>query len=266
MSAPRGSPRHPRTATMLRGLAAAASAATLLAMALPGSTPAGAATTGHPGGACRNGFVGLTYDDGPNPASTTQLLSELRAGHARATFFIWGQHAMQNPGLLRDEARAGMWIGNHTFTHPNLPQIGEPAAYEEIASTQTTIFQILHRMPTLFREPFGAVSDSERTDQASLGLLEVLWTVDSRDWAGASVDDIVAAADTLQPGGIILMHDGGIQNTVDALPIILSHLAARGLCPGKIVYTPQDISGVGTVFHAIAVSPFARDARPPHRA
>jgi peptidoglycan/xylan/chitin deacetylase (PgdA/CDA1 family) len=75
-----------------------------------------------------------------------------------------------------------------------------------------------------------------------LGLTEVLWTVDSRDWAGASTDEIVQAASRLQPGGIILIHDGGYQTTIDAVPRMLSGLASRGLCPGKIVYTPADTS------------------------
>jgi endo-1,4-beta-xylanase len=204
---------------------------------------------------CANGFVGLTYDDGPTPSTTMPLLNALRAGGARATFFIWGQHAQQNPNLLRAEQSAGMWIANHTFTHPHLPQIGEPAAFNEINQTQTTIRQITGLTPTLFRPPFGETNSTIRGDEARLGLTEVLWTVDSRDWAGASTAQIVAAAATLRSGGIILMHDAGFQTTVQAVPQILSGLSARGLCPGKIVFTPANISGAGQIFHAIAVAP-----------
>ncbi len=183
------------------------------------------------------------------------LLNALRAGGARATFFIWGQHAQQNPDLLRAEQAAGMWIANHTFTHPCLTRLAEPAAFTEISRTQQTIRGITGLTPTLFRPPFGDTNTQIRDAEARLGLTEVLWTVDSRDWAGASTARIVQAAATLQPGGIILMHDNGFQTTVNAVPHILSGLASRGLCPGKIVFTPADIPGPGQTFHAIAVAP-----------
>ena len=237
-----------RTALAAVGVAVAG----LAASAAPAT--AAHATASHDA-RCPNGYVGLTYDDGPNPHSTPRLLKALRAGGARATFFIWGQHAEQYPDLLRDEQAAGMWIGNHTYTHPHLPQIGEPAGYQEIATTQRTIRRITGRTPTLFRPPYGEVDEQVRADERRLGLLEVLWTVDSQDWNGAGTDEIVQAASTLQPGGIILMHDGGYQTTVDAVPRILRDLARRGLCPGRIAYTPRNISGVGQIFHAVAVAP-----------
>jgi peptidoglycan/xylan/chitin deacetylase (PgdA/CDA1 family) len=169
------------------------------------------------------------------------LLDALRAGGARATFFIWGQHAQQNPDLLRAVRSAGMWIGNHAFTHPHLTQLGEPAAFTEISRTQQTIRQITGLTPTLFRPPFGDTNAQIRDDSARLGLTEVLWTVDTRDWAGASTAQIVEAAATVQPGGIILMHDG-FPNTVKAVPLILSGLASRGLRPGKIVPTSAAVA------------------------
>jgi peptidoglycan/xylan/chitin deacetylase (PgdA/CDA1 family) len=113
---------------------------------------------------------------------------------------------------------------------------------------------ILGKAPTLYRPPYGSTDAQVRAQEQQLHLLEVLWTVDSRDWAGASADDIVAAVRTLQPGGIILMHDWPA-NTIAAIPRIAEVLKEKGLCAGRIVYTPQDISGVGTTFHAIAVKP-----------
>lgn len=205
--------------------------------------------------ACANGYVGLTFDDGPNPGTTMPLLNALRAGGARATFFIWGQHAAQHPNLLRAEQAAGMWIANHTFTHPHLTQIGEPAAFNEINQTQQTIRQLTGLTPNLFRPPFGETNAQVRSDESRLGLTEVLWTVDSRDWAGASTEQIVQAAATLRAGGIILMHDAGFQTTVAAVPQILGGLSSRGLCPGRIVFTPVNISGAGQIFHAVAVAP-----------
>jgi peptidoglycan/xylan/chitin deacetylase (PgdA/CDA1 family) len=238
-----------------------ATAATLGLVAAMAAAPADAAGTGKGAGAgadhhraCPNGYVGLTYDDGPTPATRLALLAALRAVHARATFFEIGQNARANPDLTRAALRAGSWVGNHTYTHPHLPAIGEPAAYQEIASTQFVLQQVTGRLPTLFRPPYGDTSDQVRADLASAGLLEVLWTVDSRDWAGASTAEIVAAAATLQPGGIILMHDWATAS-VEAVPQIAADLAARGLCPGRIAFTPKDIPYGGTSFHAVAVAP-----------
>jgi peptidoglycan/xylan/chitin deacetylase (PgdA/CDA1 family) len=238
---------------LTRSLAAVAVMVTLTGAAAA-TTPAAAANTDHHRGACRNGWVGLTYDDGPTPATRLALLAALRAAHLRATFFEIGSNARANPDLTRAALRAGNWVGNHTYTHPHLPQIGEPAAFQEVASTQEVLRLVTGRPPTLFRPPFGETSDAVRADEAALGLLEVLWTVDSRDWAGASTAEIVAAAATLQPGGIILMHDW-VQASLDAVPQIAKDLADRGLCAGRIAFTPRDISGVGTIFHAVAVAP-----------
>src|SRR4051794_9303353 len=216
------------------------------------ASPTATAASGH-GGACRNGYVGLTYDDGPS-ATTADLLAALRANRLRATFFDQGNNSLARPDMVRAELRAGMWVGNHTFTHPHLPQIGEPAAFQEIASTQWVLRDITGREPTLFRPPFGETDDQVRADEARIGLLEVLWTVDSRDWAGATAEEIAAAAHTLQPGGIILMHDWP-PATIDAVPLIAKDLAARGLCPGRITYTPTDVPYGSQVFHAQAVRP-----------
>jgi peptidoglycan/xylan/chitin deacetylase (PgdA/CDA1 family) len=168
--------------------------------------------------------------------------------------FNQGNNAEAHPELVRAEVRARMWIGNHTFTHPHLTQLGEPGTFEEIASTQWVLRDLTGREPTLFRPPFGETDDQVRADEARIGVLEVLWTVDSQDWNGATVDQIVAAAHTLQPGGIILMHDWP-PNTIKAVPLIARDLAARGLCAGRIAYTAEDVPFGSQVFHAVAVRP-----------
>ena len=232
------------------GLTAAAPAAS----AAPAAAPAApTATAADDGGRCANGYVGLTFDDGPS-ATTDQLLAALTSNHLRATMFDQGNNSEANPDLVRAERRAGMWIGNHTFTHPHLTQLGEPGTFEEITSTQWVLRDLTGREPTLFRPPFGETNDQVRADEDRIGVLEVLWTVDSQDWNAATVDQIAAAAHTLRPGGIILMHDWP-PNTIQAVPLIARDLAARGLCPGRIAYTPQDIPFGSQVFHAVAVRP-----------
>lgn len=244
----------------LRSGAVAASLATLAAMAFA-STAGQAnaaneatAAAGNGPGSCRNGYVGLTYDDGPTAATLPSLLAALRKARVHATFFNQGNRAAERPDLVRAELRDGNWVGTHTITHPHLPQLDDQTAFDEIAGAQYILKGITGRWPTLFRDPFGETNDQIRADQQKLGVLEVLWTVDSRDWAGASVDEIIAASDTLQPGGIMLEHDWA-QNSIDALPTIVQHLKARGLCPGKIVFTPENIPYADTFFHAKAVKP-----------
>jgi peptidoglycan/xylan/chitin deacetylase (PgdA/CDA1 family) len=248
----------PHSSARSRRGAASSAAVVAAAAAAVAMTPAAghaAAPGEHPHSHCPNGYVALTYDDGPTPATLPTLLDRLRAAGARATFFNQGNNAEARPDLVRAEQRAGMWIGNHTNTHPHLPQLGEPDAFKEILGTQLSLRRITGRWPTLFRPPYGETNDQVRRDEARLRVLEVLWTVDSRDWAGASTDEIVAAARTLQPGGIILMHDWA-QASVDAVPRIVSDLRDRGLCPGKIAFTPKKIPFGDTHFHATAVAPW----------
>jgi peptidoglycan/xylan/chitin deacetylase (PgdA/CDA1 family) len=214
-----------------RGTKFVATAAVALAALAGAAAPANATTAA----ACGNGYVGLTYDDGPNASSTTALLNALRNAGARATFFNLGGNEQNRPDLVRAANSAGMWIGNHTWSHPHLTQLSRQAVLSEITRTQQVTQQIIGQAPTLFRPPYGETNSQIQSDAAAQGLAQVLWSVDSRDWAGASTDQIVQAAGNLQSGGIILMHDGGYQTTIAAVPRIVSGLAARGLCPGKIV-------------------------------
>ncbi|SNY64097.1 polysaccharide deacetylase family protein [Paractinoplanes atraurantiacus] len=223
-------------------------ASALAAFGLTNAAPASA--QGHP---CRGGYVGLTFDDGPS-ATAPQLLAALRAHRLRATFFNQGDNSLARPEMVRAEQRAGMWIGNHTFTHPHLPQLSDAAVFQEIASTQWVLRDITGREPTLFRPPYGETNDQVRAAEERIGVLEVLWTVDSRDWAGVTAEEIAAAARTLQPGGIILMHDWP-PATIEAIPQIARDLAARGLCAGRIAWTPEDIPYGDQVFHAKAARP-----------
>ena len=186
-----------------------------------------------------NGYVALTFDDGPDPASTPALLAALAEHRARATFFIWGAHALRHPDHLRAVHTAGMWLGNHSQTHPHLTRADQATVLEELSGAQQAVRQATGLLPTLFRPPYGDTDDRIRAAAGEFGLTEVLWSVDTRDWAGVSADEIVEAASTVQPGGVILMHDGGYQSTVDAVPRILDMLARRGLKPGRIEPGPD---------------------------
>lgn len=182
---------------------------------------------------CPNGYVALTFDDGPSPGNTTNLLNALKQAGLRATLFNIGRNAQNHPALVRDQVAAGMWIGNHSFTHPNMTSMNSAQMASEITQTQQTIQSITGSAPKLFRPPYGATNGTLRSVISQNGLTEVLWNVDSLDWNGASTAQIAAAANRLQNGDVMLLHEQ-FQNTIRAIPQIAQNLKNRGLCAGMI--------------------------------
>jgi endo-1,4-beta-xylanase len=213
-----------------RLLTFAAAAGTMLAVSVVmiavGTGTSSAANT------CSAGYVGLTYDDGPT-GSTSTLLNTLRNNGARATMFNIGQKVQQNPSAAASQISAGMWVGNHSWTHPHLTQLSQAQMQSELSQTQNAIRSATGTTPRLFRPPYGETNGTLRSVESSLGLTEIIWDVDSQDWNGASTAAIVQAAGRLNNGQIILMHDG-IQNTINAIPQIMANLNSRNLCPGMI--------------------------------
>ncbi|MFF7950661.1 polysaccharide deacetylase family protein [Streptomyces griseorubiginosus] len=207
-------------------------AAAALAAAGTLAVPASAAP---PQAAACSGYVGLTFDDGPG-SSTTTLLNSLKQYGLRATMFNTGQNAAANPALVRAQVSAGMWVGNHSYTHPHLTQQSQAAVDSEISRTQQAIANAGGGTPRLFRPPYGETNATVKAVEAKYGLTEVIWQVDSQDWNNASTDAIVAAVGRLTNGQVILMHDWPA-NTRAAIPRIAQTLAAKGLCSGMI--SPQ---------------------------
>ncbi|MER8009490.1 polysaccharide deacetylase family protein [Streptomyces sp. NPDC094149] len=182
-----------------------------------------------------NGYVGLTFDDGPS-GNTPNLLNALKQNGLRATMFNEGQYAAAYPAQVRAQVAAGMWVGNHSYTHPHLTTLGQSQIDSEISRTQQAISAAGGGTPQLFRPPYGETNSTVRAVAAKYGLTQIIWDVDSQDWNGASTDAIVAAAGRLTNGQVILMHDWPA-NTTAAIPRIAQGLAARGLCAGRI--SPQ---------------------------
>lgn len=182
-----------------------------------------------------NGYVGLTFDDGPS-GNTPALISALTQNGLRGTMFNQGQYAAANPSQVRAQVNAGMWVGNHSYTHPHLPQLGQAQIDSEISRTQQAIAAAGGGTPKLFRPPYGETNSTVKAVEAKYGLTEIIWDVDSQDWNGAGTDAIVQAAGRLGNGQIILMHDWSA-NTRAAIPRIAQGLTARGLCAGRI--SPQ---------------------------
>jgi peptidoglycan/xylan/chitin deacetylase (PgdA/CDA1 family) len=182
-----------------------------------------------------NGYVGLTFDDGPS-GNTTALLSALRQNGLRATMFNTGQNAAANGGLVAAQVSAGMWVANHSYTHPHLTQLSAAQIESEISRTQQAIASAGGGTPKLFRPPYGETNSTVQSVASRYGLRQIIWDVDSQDWNNASVDAIVAANARLTNGQIILMHDWPA-NTRAAIPRIAQTLAGKGLCAGMI--SPQ---------------------------
>jgi peptidoglycan/xylan/chitin deacetylase (PgdA/CDA1 family) len=209
-----------------------------LAVALMAGASAAAVTlttTASQAATC-NGYVGLTFDDGPSNDHTPAILNALRQNGLRATMFNEGQFAAQFPAQVQAEVNAGMWVGNHSYTHPHLIQESQAQIDSELSRTQQAIANAGGGTPKLFRPPYGETNATLKSVEAKYGLTEIIWDVDSQDWNGASVDAIVAANARLTNGQVILMHEWPA-NTLAAIPRIAQGLASRGLCAGMI--SPQ---------------------------
>jgi peptidoglycan/xylan/chitin deacetylase (PgdA/CDA1 family) len=243
---------HLSKRSLVTGLAVAAMAAASTVALTVSATPSHAATC--------NGYVGLTFDDGPSNSHTPALLNALRQNGLRATLFNEGQFAAAFPSQVKAEVSAGMWIGNHSYTHPHLTQESQSQIDSEISRTQQAIANAGGGTPKLFRPPYGQTNSTVRAVEAKYGLTQILWDVDSQDWNGASTNAIVQANARLTNGQIILMHEWPA-NTLAAIPRIARVLAGKGLCAGMI--SPQTGRAVAPTAAAPAAAAAAlRPSRP----
>lgn len=183
------------------------------------------------------GLVALTFDDGPDPTWTPQVLEVLRSKGVPGTFFDIGMNALHNPSLVEQEVSQGGVVADHTYSHLDLTEIPQWRARLEIAAGQWVIHGITGRTPTLFRSPYGAAeladtqSATHRDLATALGMQPVGWNVDPYDWAQPGVAQIVATVTSAQGRNlVVLLHDGGgdRSQTVAALPGIIDGLRARG--------------------------------------
>jgi peptidoglycan/xylan/chitin deacetylase (PgdA/CDA1 family) len=171
--------------------------------------------------------VALTFDDGPNPPYTGQVLDILKRKGVKATFFLIGQQVRGNAGLVRRELSEGHIIGNHTFTHANVS--GGNAG--QLTSTTNVIRSVTGYTPCVFRPPYGATSPTLAAQAFGLGMNTINWDVDPTDWKQPGADAVYSrVVGGAQAGSIILMHDGGGPRggTVAALPRIIDTLRSRG--------------------------------------
>jgi len=200
--------------------------------------------------ACR-GTVALTFDDGPTP-STGALLKVLARSGVRATFFNRGDRENLYPGYVEQEAAAGHQLGNHTWDHPDLLTLSPAEVADQIRRTNEAHTPIAGAYE-LFRPPYGGTNPQVRAEARRQGMLEVLWTLDSKDYAAASVEQIIERSQGMDDRGILLMHDG-MKLTLKALPSVVNHYHSRGMCFGGIARGASQMSDLGIPFAAGAVS------------
>jgi peptidoglycan-N-acetylglucosamine deacetylase len=181
-------------------------------------------------GGHRTRYVGFTFDDGPGPY-TAVALRILRHAGAQATFFLVGRNIAPRVSLTLRESRLG-GVGDHTWTHPFLPALRLRAIDAQLAETKAALDRVARTTVTLFRPPYGAHDAAVDKLARRLGMVEVLWSVDSGDSEGARWRAIGATiARDVRPGAIVLMHDNRGQ-TIRALRfLILPWLHRRRLVP-----------------------------------
>jgi peptidoglycan/xylan/chitin deacetylase (PgdA/CDA1 family) len=209
---------------------------TVTALAMAGAVTATVGAVPAHAASCSAGYVGLTFDDGPSSAHTPALLNALKQNGLKATLFNEGQFASAVPAQVQAEVAAGMWVGNHSWDHPHLTTLSQAQVDSEIGRTQTAIASAGGGTPKLFRPPYGETNSTVKAVEAKYGLTEIIWNIDSQDWNGASVAQIVQANSQLTNGQVILMHEWPA-NTLTAIPQIAQVLASHNLCPGMI--SPQ---------------------------
>jgi peptidoglycan-N-acetylglucosamine deacetylase len=178
-------------------------------------------------GAGRQRLVALTFDDGPGPY-TKFAIDEIGRAHARVTWFLVGRNLQPNASRLPQEQALGE-LADHTWTHPALTGLSPDAATSEIQRTRDAVAAAAGRSVRLFRPPYGLRNGGIDDTVRRLGMVDVIWSVDSLDSAGADKHGIARAViGNLHPGAIVLMHENRGQ-TIQALHKILPALRRKHL-------------------------------------
>ncbi len=174
-------------------------------------------------------YLAMTFDDGPDKNLTPKLLDLLKSKGVKATFFIVGENAANNPDIVRRIAAEGHEVGNHTWTHPQLTKLAPADLRSEIEKSSAAIKELTGKPPLILRPPYGATNTRlNNWINNEYGMKVILWSVDPLDWKyrnSARVSkELLSGA---HPGGILLAHDIHA-TTVAAMPAVLDGLLAQG--------------------------------------
>lgn len=162
--------------------------------------------------------VAITFDDGPNPEYTVELLEGLQKRGVKATFFVLGAEVEKYPDIVKKIDDGGHLIGVHSYEHVNFGQIGDEAAIEQIEKTQEAIHNVTGKYAGYIRPPYGCWKKSLDVE---VPLIEVLWDIDPLDWATKDADTVVQRILKGVPeGSIVLLHDASQSSVQAAFSVI----------------------------------------------
>jgi peptidoglycan/xylan/chitin deacetylase (PgdA/CDA1 family) len=162
--------------------------------------------------------VALTFDDGPHPKYTEQLLDGLKERNVKVTFFVVGKNAEAYPDIIKRMYEEGHLIGNHTYNHVQLNTLCTKDSCDEITKTNEVLYNITGECPQFIRPTFG---EWDKDLDCDTDMIPVLWSVDTLDWTMKNVDKIVRnGTKNVHDGDIILMHDYYKSSVTAALRII----------------------------------------------
>lgn len=182
--------------------------------------------------------VYLTFDDGPDPVWSPQVLGILRKYEANATFYMIGRNAASFQDTVLQIASDGNTLANHSYNHIDLTTLSYGSFSLELDDTYQAIRNALKDHPELagqltkcLRPPYGKANETVYSYAMGMGYSISMWNLDTRDWAGLAPEAILANfSNKLQPDRVILFHDGGEdrQNTIESLDLVLHELIMQG--------------------------------------
>jgi peptidoglycan-N-acetylglucosamine deacetylase len=176
--------------------------------------------------------VAITFDDGPNPTYTPQVIEIFSEAEGKATFFMIGEQMKNHPEVVKQVAALGHEIGNHTFTHPKLSQLSTAKCLEEIEQNEKLIEELAGRKPVVFRPPYldynqDTVSLLQQKGYPLIGALNLA----AQDWEQPGVRHILEKSrDAVKNGSILIFHDGygDRSQTIEAVRKLVSELKSQG--------------------------------------
>lgn len=184
--------------------------------------------------------VALTFDDGPHPEGTPAVMDALRAGGARATFFLVAEQVERHRSLAEEIVAEGHRPAIHGYRHRNQMRLSPQAFRADLDRATAVIGEACGAAPALYRPPYGVFTPVGLAEVRTRGLAPLLWSKWGRDWRADRRPDTIAAQATagLGAGDVILLHDadwysapGSHRNTAAAMPLILAELDRLGLEP-----------------------------------
>jgi peptidoglycan-N-acetylglucosamine deacetylase len=175
--------------------------------------------------------VALTFDDGPWPEQTEQVLDILAEHDVKANFFMVGYLAERYPEVARRVVEDGHLVGNHTQNHTMLTRQSHEVTRRQITDASLKLRDITGVLPRWFRPPGGGMNASVLREAQRMKMDLVMWDVDPQDWRRPGVEPMLdSMLSQIGPGSVVLLHDGGgdRSQTIEALPLLIEELKAEG--------------------------------------